>query len=153
MYREGDTWFRDMKPPGIDNAVQPSDRVDDSLSWLAEQMVNDSRFAIAAVKFWWPALMGAKALVPPEVETDADYQARRNAYRAQELQISTLASRFRSNNLNARELLTDMILSPWFRAKAATPEASDRSVELADLGVDRLLTPEELDAKNEAILG
>jgi hypothetical protein len=153
LYREGDTWFRDMKPPGIDNAVQPSDRVDDSLSWLAEQMVNDSRFAIAAVKFWWPALMGAKALVPPEVETDADYQARRNAYRAQELQISTLASQFRSNNLNARELLTDMILSPWFRAKAATPEASDRSVELADLGVDRLLTPEELDAKNEAILG
>ena len=153
LYREGDTWFRDMKPPGIDNAVQPSDRVDDSLSWLAEQMVNDSRFAIAAVKFWWPALMGAKALVPPEVETDADYQARRNAYRAQELQISTLASRFRSNNLNARELLTDMILSPWFRAKAATLGASDRSVELADLGVDRLLTPEELDAKNEAILG
>jgi hypothetical protein len=46
-----------------------------------------------------------------------------------------------------------MILSPWFRAKAATPEASDRSVELADLGIDRLLTPEELDAKNEAILG
>ena len=60
---------------------------------------------------------------------------------------------FRTANLNARELLAEMILSPWFRAKALSPNSAERPVELADVGVDRLLTPEELDAKNAAILG
>lgn len=153
LYQEGDTWFRDMKPPGLDNTEQPDSRVDDSLSWLAEQLVADPRFATAAVKFWWPSIMGVEALVAPEVASDADYQRRLNAYRAQELQISTLAKTFRDTNLNARELLADMIVSPWFRAKAIAPDSSARPIELAALGVDRLLTPEELDAKNAAILG
>lgn len=153
LFQEGDTWFRDMKPPGLDNAVQPGTRVDDSLSWVAEQIVDDPRFATAAVKFWWPAIMGVEALVAPEVDSDADYQDRLNAFRAQELQISALADDFRTTNLNARELLADMILSPWFRAKAVSPDAIERPIELAALGVDRLLTPEELDAKNAAILG
>ena len=153
LYQEGDTWFRDMKLPGMDNAVQPSGRVDDSLSWLSEQIVADSRFATSAVKFWWPAVMGSDALFEPEVTSDPDYQARMDAYQAQELQISTLANDFRNGGLIARELLADMILSPWFRAKALKPDATDRTTELADVGVDRLLTPEELDAKNESILG
>lgn len=152
-YQEGDTWFRDMKPPGLDNSVQPSSRVDDSLSWLAEQIADDPRFATGAVKFWWPAIMGAEALVAPEVSSDADYQDRLNAYRAQEFQISMLADAFRNTNLNARELFADMILSPWFRAKALLPNSPARPIELAALGADRLLTPEELDAKNAAILG
>lgn len=152
-YQEGDTWFRDMKPPGLDNSAQPSSRVDDSLSWLAEQIADDPRFATGAVKFWWPAIMGAEALVAPEVSSDADYQDRLNAYRAQEFQISMLADAFRNTNLNARELFADMILSPWFRAKALLPNSPARPIELAALGADRLLTPEELDAKNAAILG
>ena len=153
LYQEGDTWFRDMKAPGLDNAVQPSNRVDDSLSWLAEQIAEDPRFSTATVKFWWPAIMGVEALIAPEVSSDADYDLRMNAFRAQELQISALAEGFRTANLNARELLAEMILSPWFRAKALSPNSAQRPVELADVGVDRLLTPEELDAKNAAILG
>lgn len=153
LYQEGDTWFRDMKPPGMDNVVQPSDRVDDSLSWLSEQIVADPRFATSAVKFWWPAIMGTQALVEPEVADDANFEAQMSAYRAQELQISILANGFRENDLIARGLLADMILSPWFRAKALDSEATFRPIELANVGVDRLLTPEELDAKNEAILG
>ena len=33
-----------MKAPGLDNAVQPINRVDDSLSWLAEQIAEDLDF-------------------------------------------------------------------------------------------------------------
>ena len=153
LYQEGDTWYRDMKAPGLDNAVQPSNRVDDSLSWLAEQIAEDPRFSTATVKFWWPAIMGVEALIAPEVSSDADYELRMSAFRAQELQISALAESFRTANLNARELLAEMILSPWFRAKALSPNSPERLVELAGVGVDRLLTPEELDAKNAAILG
>ena len=153
LYQEGDTWFRDMKAPGLDNAVQPSNRVDDSLSWLAEQIAEDPRFSTATVKFWWPAIMGVEVLIAPEVSSDADYELRMSAFRAQELQISALAEGFRTANLNARELFAEMVLSPWFRAKGLSPNAAERPVELADVGVDRLLTPEELDAKNAAILG
>ena len=153
LYQEGDTWFRDMKPVGLDNTTQPSDRVDDSLSWLSEQIVADPRFATSAIKFWWPAIMGTEALSEPEVASDPNYDAQMSAYQAQELQISTLASAFRDSGLIAREMLADMILSPWFRVKALQPNAINRPIELADVGVDRLLTPEELDAKNESILG
>ena len=115
-------------------------------------MVNDPRFAKAAVSFWWPALMGAEALRSPEVETDANYQQLSAAFDAQQSDIAIFAEQFRNNNFNLKSLLADMVLSPWFRAKGM--EAStDRDVELANVGVDRLLTPEELDAKNEAILG
>ena len=142
-----------MKPVGLDNTTQPSDRVDDSLSWLSEQIVADPRFATSAMKFWWPAIMGSEALSEPEVASDPNYDAQMSAYEAQELQISTLASAFRDSGLIAREMLADMILSPWFRVKALQPDAINRPIELADVGVDRLLTPEELDAKNESILG
>ena len=153
LYQEGDTWFRDMKPVGLDNTVQPGDRVDDSLSWLSAQIAGDPRFATSAIKFWWPAVMGSEALSKPEVESDPNYEALANAYQAQEVQISTLASAFRDSGLIAREMLADMILSPWFRVKALQPDALGRSIELADVGVDRLLTPEELDAKNQSVLG
>ena len=153
LYQEGDTWFRDMKPVGLDNTTQPSDRVDDSLSWLSEQIVSDPRFATSAIKFWWPAIMGSQALSEPEVASDPHYDAQMSAYQAQQLQISTLASAFRDSGLIAREMLADMILSPWFRVKALQPDAINRPIELADLGVDRLLTPEELDAKNKSVLG
>ena len=151
-YQHGDTWFRDMLPPGFADTTQPNDRKDDSLQWLGQVMVNDPRFAKAAVSFWWPALIGAETLASPEVETDANYQQLSAAFDAQQRDIGIFADQFRDNNFNLKSLLADMVLSPWFRAKGLEA-ATDRAVELANVGIDRLLTPEELDAKNVAILG
>lgn len=153
-YQYGDTWFRDMLSPGYSGIQQPEDRADDSLSWLAEQITSDSRFGTAAVSFWWPALMGSDVLLSPEVATDANYQQLTSAFNAQRAQIQSLAADFEANGFILKQLLADMALSPWFRAKAVSSEtASGREVELASLGIDRLLTPEELNAKNEAVLG
>ena len=55
-YVEGDTWYRDMRPPGFAGELVPD--ADTGLPWLAERIVEDERFAEAAVKFWWPAVMG-----------------------------------------------------------------------------------------------
>jgi hypothetical protein len=154
LYQEGDTWFRDMLPPGFNGADQPSDRTDDSLHWLGQQIASDKRFATAAVNFWWPALMGAKVIASPEVASDANYEQLSAAFNAQQRQIQTLADTFEDSGYIARELLADMVMSPWFRAKSVDAStAASREVELASVGIDRLLTPEELDAKNEAILG
>ena len=42
-YVEGDTWYRDMRTPGFAGATAPHS--DNSLQWLARQIVADPGFA------------------------------------------------------------------------------------------------------------
>ena len=62
-YQEGDSWYRDMREPGFDGQIAPNS--ENSLQWLAEQIVADERFAEATVKFWWPAILGVEVAEPP----------------------------------------------------------------------------------------
>ena len=85
---------------------------------------------------------------------DPDYSQLVNAFDAQQTTIQERAQRFSGNAFNLKFLLADLVLSPWFRAKAIADASGDaRDVELAELGVDRLLTPEELELKTNAVLG
>ena len=92
-YREGDTWYRDMRKPGFGTALAPS--ADNSLQWLARQITSDPRFAEAAVKFWWPAILGTEVTSPPDDQSDADFAARLAAATAQQAEVKRLASAFR----------------------------------------------------------
>ena len=65
-YQPGDTWYRDMRVPGFDGKVAPNS--DNSVQWLAKQMVADPRFAEATVKFWWPAIMGSEVANRPRTK-------------------------------------------------------------------------------------
>ena len=155
-YQRGDTWFRDMRKPGFDGTVAPS--ADSSLQWLAEQIVADSRFAEATVKFWWPAVMGVDVSDPPEDETDGNFQGLLLASTAQAAEVSRLAASFRTGIVqgrpyNLKDLLTEMTLSSWFRAESVTGLDPVRAAALRDAGTERLLTPEELDLKTEAVSG
>ena len=155
-YRRGDTWYRDMREPGFGSALAPS--ADNSLQWLANQIVADPRFAEATVKFWWPALMGVEVLTPPEDESDTDFQARLTASTAQLAEVRRLAEAFRQGiaggrAYNGRDLLAEIALTPWFRAESVAEADPVRDAALAHAGVERLLTPEELDRKTEAITG
>ena len=73
VYHEGDTWYRDMRAPGFADGRAPNP--DNSVRWLARKIAADERFAEAAVKFWWPAIMGSEVAEPPEDEGDADFEA------------------------------------------------------------------------------
>ncbi len=155
-YRRGDTWFRDMREPGFNGQVAPS--ADTSLQWLAEEIVKDERFATAVVKFWWPAIMGVDLEEPPAESTDSGFEARRLAAAAQNLEIAALADAFRAgidggDPWNLKDLLVEIALSPWFRAESVVGEDGTRAEALRDAGVDRLLSPEELARKTEAITG
>ncbi len=155
-YQTGDTWYRDMREPGFDGELAPSP--DNSLQWLARHMVADPRFAEAAVRFWWPAIMGADVASPPEDERDADYEGQLLASAAQLAEIRQLAEAFRQGfspdrPYNAKDLLAEIALSPWFRAESITESDPVRDRALRDAGVERLLTPEELERKTEAITG
>ena len=151
-YVWGDTWYRDMRPPGVNGKT--TSKQWGSVRWLANQIVEDPRFAKATVAFWWPAIMGAEVLDAPAEESDPDYEQKLNAYNAQQAMIDRLAEQFRGHKYRAKQLFTDMVMSNWFRAEGfENTDLGARSVELATVGSGRLLTPEELDRKTYAIFG
>ena len=155
-YRRGDTWFRDMREPGFGGARAPS--ADNSLQWLAGQIAEDPRFATAAVRFWWPAVMGVGLVEPPTDRSDPDFNAQLVAAAAQALEVGALADAFREGFGDgepyvARDLLAEIALSSWFRAESVAGADSVRAAALRDAGVARLLTPEELVSKTEALTG
>ena len=149
-----DTWYCDMRDPGF--GAEPAPGADNSLQWLAERIVAHEDFAEAAIKFWWPAIMGVPVATAPQDSSDLDYEARLVAFEAQSAEIEQLAQRFRygisgGGAYNAKDLLTEVALSSWFRAESYTGEDSVRATALRDAGVSRLLTPEELNRKTDAV--
>ena len=155
-YREGDTWYRDMRAPGFADAVAP--HPDNSVQWLAQQIVNGERFAESTVAFWWPAIMGSEVAEPPEDEEDADFEGLLLAANAQGAEVERLARGFRRGfrggaPYNLKDLLVEIVLSDWFRAEAVEGENPVRRVALRDAGAKRLLTPQELDHKTASLTG
>lgn len=151
-YVEGDTWYKDMRAPGYLTGAAPDES--DSLQWTAKEIVADPWFAEAAVKFWWPAVMGEAIVAAPEVETDVDFQERLAVFEAQNDFVVALGADFAQgidggSPFNGRDLILKLLESPWFRADSAESDA----VNLSGLGTRRLLTPEELEAKFKGISG
>ena len=155
-YEDGDVWYRDMRAPGFAGEEAPD--TDNSVQWLAEKIVADERFAAATVRFWWPAIMGSEVAEPPGDEGDADFEGRLLAANAQGAEVERLAAGFRGGfhggrRYNLKDLLTEIVLSKWFRADALEESDPLRAVALRDAGARRLLTPEELAAKTLALTG
>ena len=155
-YREGDTWYRGMRAPGFAGERAPNS--DNTVRWLARRIVGDERFAAAAVEFWWPALMGSEVAEPPEDDGDADFEGRLLAAVAQEAEVERLADGFRRGfhggpAYNLKDLLVEMVLTKWFRADAVEDADPVRRIALRDAGARRLLTPEELAHKTDALTG
>ena len=155
-YREGDTWYRDMRAPGFDGRDAPD--ADNSLRWLARRIVADGRFAEAAVKFWWPAILGTEVAEPPEDEADADFAGRLLASNAQSAEVERLTHGFRQGfgggrPFNLKDLLVEIALFRWARAESTADGDPVRLAALRDAGMERLLTPEELALKTAAATG
>ena len=145
-----------MREPGLGNQLVPD--AEQSLPWLAQAIVQDPRFAQGVVKFWWPALFGEVALLPPEVETDETYDADLIAFTAQNQEIQRLAELFREginggSALNLKDLLVEMVMSPWFRAGSHMVTDTQHLAALASVGSERILTPEQLGRKTAAVTG
>ena len=156
FYRPGDTWYRDMRTPGFDG--NPAPKASTSIQWLAERVVADVRFAQATVKFWWPAIMGMEIAEPPQDESDAGFEGALLASNAQAAEVMRLAQAFGDgfsggSRYNLKDLLVELTLSNWFRAKSADDLDPIRDAALHGAGAMRLLTPEELARKTNALTG
>ena len=156
FWHHGDTWFRDMRKPGFDDVVAPE--TTDSLEWLGHRIAEDRRFAEATVKFWWPAVMGRDVARPPTDRSDTDFESRLLEARAQDAEVERLARMFRNGSrdgkpYNIKDLLAELVLSKWFRAKHITDANQVRRTALRSAGAARPLTPEELVAKTAVLTG
>ena len=156
-YQEGDTWYNDMRRPGFNGALAP--HPNNSVQWLAQQIVADDRFAESTVKFWWPVIMGSEVAEFPDEAADADFEGRLLAASAQDAEVERLAGGFRDGfqgspyTYNLKDLLVEIVLSKWFRADSVTDTDPVRRAALHNAGARRLLTPEELDRKTAALTG
>ncbi len=153
-WREG--WFTDMFPPGLEGESLPDDEQWRALQWLGERTAKDPRFAVAMAEHVYYILMGRKVLVPPADIDDPLFNSRRRAYRQQRDMIERVANHFARADYNLKEVFKALVVTPFYRADAlaaAVEQHPHRLAELEDLGVARLLGPEQLNRKLQAIFG
>ncbi len=155
-FQQGDNWYSDMLAPGFGDELAPNS--DNSIQWLAEKFVKDSRFGYGAVYFWYPAVMGRDPYAAPENPEDFDYESKIAAYSTEQQMMNEVAARFVAGTAgngdhNLKDMLVDLALSDHFRAFSVDMMTTQQEQELKDVGSGKLLTPEQLNRKLETTTG
>jgi hypothetical protein len=150
-----DGWFDDMFEPGREGDELPESEQWRALQWLGERTVTDPRFAVAMTEHVYYILMGRKVLRPPGDIEDPQFAARRRAYLAQRDLIETAAVRFTESGFNLKTIFQELTVSSFYRADglAVAVEQPERRAELDDIGIVRMLSPEQIERKIIAIFG
>lgn len=153
--RRKDGWFTDMFQAGFEGENMPPEERWRSLQWLGERTAKDPRFAVAMVEHAYYILTGRKALLPPKDLEDPLHDAKRRAYVAQRRLIEDIATRFTKNGFLFKQVIKDLVLSDFYRADGVTTVVSDakRLAELDDIGITRMLAPEQVERKIAAVFG
>ena len=148
-------WFKDMFGPGFETAEFPDEERWRIIPWLGEQTAKDPRFAVAMVEHVWYIMTGRAVLLPPQDIEDPMFASKRRAYRMQREEIESIARSFAADGFNLKQVFKALAVSPFYRADglATVAEHPRRRAELDDLGIVRLLSPEQLERKIEAIFG
>jgi len=153
--RRKEGWFTDMFGAGYEGEALPAEERWRALPWLGERTVKDPRFAVAMVEHVYYILTGRKALLPPKDIADPLFAARRRAWQEQRKQIEAIAARFAQTGFNLKSVFKDWIVSDFYRADglATATDTPARRAELEDVGVLRMLAPEQVERKVAAIFG
>ena len=148
-------WFKDMFGPGYEGEDMPASERWRALQWLGERTAKDPRFAVAMVEHAYYILTGRKVLLPPKDLEDPLFAAKRRAYAEQRKQVEVIATRFAATGFNFKQVLKDWVVSDFYRADGLATAAANpaRRTELDDLGVVRMLAPEQVERKVAAIFG
>lgn len=120
-------------PAGYDN---------NSLQWLGQKIKSDARFAKSITSHILRALTGAKYIEPGQ--PGYDYQ---NSI------IEKYSVNFSKSNFNFKNLIKEIISGPYFRAKNVLSLVAVNENDIFDIGIGRMLTPEQLSRKIKSVLG
>ncbi len=147
-------WYQDMRPPGFGSETIPYEELGRSLPWLAQRVTRDARFPLAIVYQAFRAFIGQEPMLPPTDNADPDFNAKFQAYLGQYYALSEIADNFVKANYNFKQIIKDLVMSPYFRGD----NVSDKTAEIQrekfqEIGTAHFLTPEELDRKITNVLG
>ncbi|MFM7097165.1 MAG: hypothetical protein ACKO16_07060 [Gemmataceae bacterium] len=153
--RRKEGWFKDMFGAGFEGEELPAGERWRALQWLGERTAKDPRFAVAMVEHAWYILTGRKVLLPPKELGDPLYAAKYRAYHEQRRQTEAIADRFAKSDFNFKSVLKELVVSDFYRADGLATMVSDpkRRAELDDLGLVRMLAPEQVERKVAAVFG
>jgi hypothetical protein len=153
--RRKEGWYEDMFPAGFEGEDMPPEERWRSLQWLGERTAKDPRFASTMVEHVYYILTGRKVLLPPKELDDPLYNARRRAYVEQRREIDRIAAAFVESDFNLKTAFKEWVVSDFYRADGLNTVISnpDRLTELDDLGLVRMLSPEQIERKIEAVFG
>jgi hypothetical protein len=148
-------WFTDMFPPGLEAAPLPDAERWRSLQWLGKEIAKDARFPVAMVEHVYYLLVGRRPLLAPQDIDDPHFTPRRRAYLELRREIREIADRFAKSGFNLKTVFKAWIASPFYRADGVSEAIANptRRAELDDVGVMRLLTPEQVERKVLAVFG
>ncbi len=148
-------WHTDMFEAGFEGETMPAAERWRAPQWLAERAVRDPRFPPAMVEHVYYILFGRKVLQPPDDIDDPLFGPRRRGFLAQRTLIEDAARHFTESNFNLKVAFKALIGSDFYQADGLATVAAqpDRQAELDDVGIVRLLTPEQLERKIEALFG
>ena len=148
-------WYPDMFPSGFEGKDMPAEERWRATQWLAERAIKDPRFPIAMVEHVYYIMMGRKVLQPPEDIDDPAFGGHRRAYLEQRRMIKDVAAKFAASDFNLKTAFKAIISTDFYRGDglATVAEHPHRHAELEDIGVVRLVTPEQMERKLEAIFG
>jgi hypothetical protein len=152
-YSPPPTWYPEMAQPGFGDAIMPVSEKPRSEQWLAQQLIADPRFAISPVHILFKGLSGQEPLREPSDVNDEHYLAKIRAFDVQSSVFQEIAAQFAEDNYNLKTVVKEIVKTPYYRAANATGLTEEREAELAEVGTGRLLTPEQLHRKVEAITG
>ncbi len=150
-----DGWFTDMFQAGFEGEDMPAEERWRALQWLGERTAKDPRFAVAMVEHGYYILTGRKVLLPPKDLDDPLYPAKRRAYHEQRTRTEAIAKRFAETGFNFKNVIKEWVASDFYRADGLGSVVANpaRKAELDDLGVVRMLAPEQVERKFIAIFG
>ena len=148
-------WFTDMFAAGFEGEELPAAERWRSLQWLGERTARDPRFAVAMTEHVYYILTGRKVLPPPKELDDPLFPARQRAYAELRRQTETVAARFAREGFNLKGVFQAWVASDFYRADGLETAQTDpcRRAELDDIGLMRLLSPEQLERKIGAVFG
>jgi hypothetical protein len=148
-------WYTDMFEAGFEGEKMPQGERWRALQWLGERTAKDPRFAVAMVEHVYYILTGRKVLQAPKELDDPLYAAKRRAYQEQRKQVEAIAERFAKTGFKLKNVFKDWIVSDFYRADGVATSLDDpqRRAELDDVGVVRMLSPEQVERKINAIFG
>lgn len=146
-------WYSDMRPAGYKDQSLPGDFEANALQWLGYEAASDDLFALGPVSIIYHGLFGRPALVEPNDPNAPGFLEGVRAAKAQRKVFQEIADKFSDSDYDLRVVFLELVKSPYFRAYNFSGElTAEREAELADVGIARWLTPEELNGKIETAL-